>query len=71
VTSQDLKEIMEGMTEMFQAKLKENSSGKMISVSDPSQMIQRIVLLPNDIKFDGTRNYLSWSQKTLLNVRVK
>jgi hypothetical protein len=59
VTSQDLKEIMEGMAEMFQVKLKENSFSKAISVSKPSQVMQRIELLPNDIKLEGTRNYLS------------
>jgi hypothetical protein len=71
VTSQDLKEIIEGMTRIFQAKLEENSSGKIVSISDLSQVIQRIELLPNDIKFEGTRNYLSWSRRALLKLRVK
>jgi hypothetical protein len=62
---------MEGMTIIFQAKLEENSSGKTISVSELSQVIQKIELLPNDIKLEGTRNYLSWSQRALLNLRVK
>jgi hypothetical protein len=59
VTSQELKEIMEGMARIFQAKLEDNSSSKTVSVSDPSQVIQRIDLLPNSIKLEGTRNYLS------------
>jgi hypothetical protein len=71
VTSQDLKEIMEGMVRIFHVKLEENSSGRTVSVSDPSQVIQRIELLPNDIKLEGKRNYLSWSRRTLLNLRVK
>jgi hypothetical protein len=71
VTSQKLKEIMEGMTRIFQVKLEDNSSGKTVSISDPSQVIQRIELLSNDIKLEGTRNYLSWSRRTLLNLRVK
>jgi hypothetical protein len=71
VTSQELKEIMEGMTRIFQAKLEENSSGKTISVSEMSQVIQRIELLPNVIKLEGMRNYLSWSRRALLNLRVK
>jgi hypothetical protein len=62
---------MEGMTRIFQAKLEENSSGKTVYVSEMSQVIQRIELSPNDIKLEGTRNYLSWSQRTLLNLRVK
>jgi hypothetical protein len=71
VISRDLKEIMEEMNRMFQAKLKENLSDKIISVSEPSLVIQRIELLSNDIKFKGTRNYLSWSRRALLNLQVK
>jgi hypothetical protein len=71
VTSQDLKEIIEGMVRIFQAKLEENSSDKTISVSDPSHVIQRIKLLHNDINLEGMRNYLSWFQKALLNLCVK
>jgi hypothetical protein len=71
VTGQDLKEIMEGMARIFQAKLEENSSDKTISVSDLSQIMQRIELLSNDIKLEGMRNYLSWSWRALLNLRVK
>jgi hypothetical protein len=71
MTNQDLKEIMKGMTIIFQAKLEENSSGKIISISDLSHVIQRIELLPNDIKNEGTSNYLSWSRRTLLILRVK
>jgi hypothetical protein len=66
VTSQDLKEII-----IFVVKLEDNSFGKTVSVSDPSQVIQRIELLPNDIKLEGMRNYLSWSRRALLNLRVK
>jgi hypothetical protein len=36
VTSQELKEIMEGMTQIFQAELEENPSNKTIFVSDLS-----------------------------------
>jgi hypothetical protein len=71
VTSQELKEIMEGMARIFQTKLEDNSSSKTVYVSDSSQMIQRIELLPNSIKLEGTKNYLSWSRRTLLNLRVK
>jgi hypothetical protein len=71
VTSQELKEIMEGMTRIFQVKLEDNSSGKTVSISDSSQVIQKIELLSNDIKLEGTRNYLSWSRRTLLNLQVK
>jgi hypothetical protein len=71
VTSQELKEIMEGTARIFQTKLEDNSSSKTVYVSDSSQMIQRIELLPNSIKLEGTKNYLSWSRRTLLNLRVK
>jgi hypothetical protein len=27
--------------------------------------------LPNDINLEGTRNYLSWSRRALLNLQVK
>jgi hypothetical protein len=33
--------------------------------------MQRIELLPNDIKLEGMRNYLSWSRIALLNLEVK
>ncbi|XP_078154755.1 uncharacterized protein LOC144550642 [Carex rostrata] len=33
--------------------------------------MQRIELLPNDIRLEGTRNYLSWSRRALLNLRIK
>jgi gag-polypeptide of LTR copia-type len=51
--------------------LEENSSDKTVFVSELSQVMQRIELLSNDIKLEGTRNYLSWSRRTLLNLLVK
>jgi hypothetical protein len=33
--------------------------------------MKMIELLSNDIKLEGTRNYLSWSRRTLLNLQVK
>jgi Holliday junction resolvasome RuvABC ATP-dependent DNA helicase subunit len=71
MTNQDLKEIMERMTRMFQAKLKENSSDKIVSVSKTSQVIQRIELLFNSIKLKRTRNYLYSSRMALSNLQVK
>jgi hypothetical protein len=71
VTNHDLKEIMEEITRMFHAKLEENSFDKTVSVSEPSQMMKKIELLPNDIKLEGMRNYLSWSRRALLNLWVR
>jgi hypothetical protein len=71
MTNQNLKEIMERMTRMFQAKLKENSSDKIVSVSKTSQVIQRIELLFNNIKLERTRNYLNSSRMALSNLQVK
>jgi hypothetical protein len=66
VTNQGLKGILERVAKMFQAKLEEVSTGPELS-----QVMQMIELLSNDIKLEETRNYLSWSRRALLNLRVK
>ncbi|XP_078166327.1 uncharacterized protein LOC144560982 [Carex rostrata] len=71
VTSQELKEILEGVARVFQTKLEENSSRTVVAAPESAQVMQRIELLPNDIRLEGTRNYLSWSRRALLNLRIK
>ncbi|XP_020275173.1 uncharacterized protein LOC109849718 [Asparagus officinalis] len=71
VTSQELKEILEGVARVFQTKLEENPSRSVVAVPESAQVMQRVKLLPNDIKLEGTRNYLSWSRRALLNLRIK
>jgi hypothetical protein len=36
-----------------------------------AETVQRIELMPNDIKLEGVKNYLSWSRRTLLILRTK
>ena len=36
-----------------------------------AETVQRIELMPNDIKLEGVKNYLSWSRRALLILRTK
>ena len=38
---------------------------------DYTEPIQKIELMPNDIKLEGVRNYLSWSRRVLLILKTK
>ena len=66
VTSEQLKEILEGMAKMFQ-----NVASSSSVVVPRSEQIQRSELPPNDIKLEGTRNYLSWSRRAILNLQKR
>lgn len=36
-----------------------------------AEVVQKIELMPNDIKLEGVKNYLSWSRRALLILRTK
>lgn len=72
MTRQVLKEMLEGMARVFHTKLEETSSSRtVVPAFESVQAMQRIELLPNEIKLEGTINYPSWSRSALLNLQIQ
>src|SRR3954462_14449907 len=72
VTSLELRECLEQMTRMFNTKLEDvaSSSRGVVTRSEPLR-VQKIELPANDIKLEGTKNYLSWSRRAMLLLQTK
>jgi hypothetical protein len=58
------------LVELLTAKKDEApSSSKEIVVH--TDLVQKIELVPNDIKLEGTKNYLAWSRRALRLLKAK
>src|SRR3954465_11405156 len=64
VTNLELRACLEQMTKMFNTKPEE-----VASTSVPSR--QKVEIQANDIKLEGTKNYLSWSRRAMLLLQAK
>src|SRR3954471_3568317 len=71
VTSLELKECLEQMAKLLNTKIEDaTSSTRTIVKSDPLR-VQKIELQANDIKLEGTKNYLRWSRRAILLLKAK
>ena len=68
--TQGIEKVFEKLAQILTAKVsKTKSSGNgIVAYTEP---IQKIELMPNDIKLEGVRNYLSWSRRALLILKTK
>src|SRR3954463_2631783 len=72
VTSLELRECLEQMARMFNTKLEDVASSSRVAMSRSEPLrVQKIELPANDIKLEGTKNYLSWSRRATLLLQTK
>ena len=72
MTSLELRACLEQMAKMFNTKLEEvASTSQAVTPRQNPLKIQKIEIQANDIKLEGTKNYLSWSRRAVLLLQVK
>lgn len=64
----DLAEALEKLTMFLTSRTDGSAAGAIIP---QGEMVQKLVLLPTEIKLEGTGNFLSWSRRALLIVEQK
>lgn len=68
--NQGIEQVLGKLVELLTSKKDEApSSSKDIVVH--TEPVQKIELMPNDIKLEGTKNYLAWSRRALLLLKAK
>jgi len=67
---QGIEQVLGKLVELLTAKKDEapSSSKEVVSYMEP---VQKIELMPNDIKLEGVRNYLPWSRRAMLLLKAK
>jgi hypothetical protein len=68
--NQGIKEVLEKLAQLLTTKMGEATSSANAIVAHTEPM-QKIELMPNDVKLEGVRNYLSWSRRALLILKTK
>ena len=66
----ELKKVLGKLVELLTTKKDEAPSSSMEIVIH-TEPIQKIELMPNDIKLEGTKNYLAWSRRILWLLKAK
>lgn len=68
--NQGLQHVFEKLAQLLTEKTSGTSSlGR--AIVPQTEMVQKIELMPNDVKLEGVRNFLSWSRRALLILRTK
>jgi hypothetical protein len=68
--NQEIEKMLEKLAQLFTTKVGEATSSANAIIAHTEQM-QKIELMPNDVKLEGVRNYLSWSKRALLILKTK
>lgn len=68
--NQGIQQVLEKLAQLLTAKAHDASSSHGAIVPH-SELIQKIELMPNEIKLEGIKNYLSWSRRALLILKTK
>src|SRR5438270_10187173 len=72
VTSLELRACLEQMAKMFNTKIEEVASTSQAATPRENPLkFQKIEIQANDIKLEGTKNYLSWSRRAVLLLQAK
>jgi len=68
--NQGIEQVLGKLVELLTAKKDEApSSSKEIMIH--TEPVQKIELMPNDIRLEGTKNYLAWSRRALRLLKAK
>src|SRR4051812_7694687 len=72
VTSLELKACLEQMAKMLNTRIEEATSSNQTAVSKSDTLrLQKNELQANDIKLEGTKNYLCWSRRAMFLLQAK
>ena len=68
--NQGIEQVLGKLVELLIAKKNEapSSSKEVVPYMEP---VQKIELMPNDVKLEGIRNYLAWSRRAMLLLKAK
>lgn len=69
VENQGIEQVLGKLVELLTAKKGETSSSHKENVIP--EPVQKIELMPNDVKLEGIKNYLAWSRRTLRLLKAK
>ena len=67
---QGIEQVLGKLVELLTTKKDEAPSSSMEIVIH-TEPVQKIELMPNDIKLEGTKNYLAWSRRILWLLKAK
>ena len=70
LTSVDMKAFIRELTKLFAYKESPSKDSGSSSVLIPSRLVHKLELMSNDIKLEGTKNYLSWSRRVLMILQI-
>src|SRR6266542_6974838 len=65
-----IEKVLEKLAQLIAAKAGDASPSQSAVVPRP-KLVQKIELMPNEIKLEGIKNYLSWSRRGLLILKTK
>jgi hypothetical protein len=68
--NQGIKQIVGKLVELLVEKKGQGSSSSDVTLPGAEQ-VHKVELMQNDIKLEGVKNYLSWSRRALLILRIK
>src|SRR5436190_17183347 len=71
VTSQELKECLEQMGKLLNTRIEDATSSSQTAVNSDPLRVQKIEQQANNIKLEGTKNYLRWSRRMMLLLKAK
>jgi hypothetical protein len=70
--NQGIEVVLGKLVELLAAKKDDTtSSSKEIGSYDDTLSIQKLGLMPNDVKLEGVKNYLAWSRRAVLLLKAK
>lgn len=68
--NQGIEKVLEKLAQLITTKVSDASPSGNAIIAQP-ESIQKIELMPNEIKLEGVKNYLSWSRRALLILKTK
>jgi hypothetical protein len=68
--SQGIEQILGKLVELLAAKKEEAPSSSKENVAH-IEPVQKLELMPNDIKLEGVKNYLAWSRRALRLLKAR
>jgi hypothetical protein len=70
--NQGIEAVLGKLVELLATKKDDTtSSSKEIGSYDDTLSIQKLGLMPNDVKLEGVKNYLAWSRRAVLLLKAK
>ena len=68
---ENLAKVLEKLAELITTKGDEAGSAGGGAIVSHTEAVQKLELMPNDIKLEGVTNYLRWSRRALLILNIE